>query len=276
MCIPDCMKTANITMLHKKKSKLDLNNWRGIFVTGVLRTILMKMLHERTYTKVAQSMTDSQIGAQKRKSVRNHLFVLNAIMSDVLGSKKKVPIDLNIMDYKQIFDSEEGPICLNALYDAGVKDDIFALICEANKSATFAIKTPNGITDKTNINNKFMQGDVLSPLVSSNMVDQHIGKRALETGNIYMFKNKVIIPPLAMVDDTIGISECGVKTLSMNTFLNTRTNLMNLQFGSEKCVKMHVGRIHDNKICCDITVDTWREEVTKDKNGTKILIDKYI
>ena len=83
MCIPDCMKTANITMLHKKKSKLDLNNWRGIFVTGVLRTILMKMLHERTYTKVAQSMTNSQIGALKRKSVRNFLFVLNAIMSDV-------------------------------------------------------------------------------------------------------------------------------------------------------------------------------------------------
>ena len=52
--------------------------------------------------------------------------------------------------------------------------------------------------------------------------------------------------------------------------------LMNLQFGSEKCVKMHVERIHDNKICCDITVDTWREEVTEDKNGTKILIDKYI
>ena len=70
-------------------------------------------------------------------------------------------------------------ISLNALYDAGVKDNIIALVCEANKSATFAIKTPNGITDKTNIDNKIMQGDVLSALVSSNMVDQHIGKRAL-------------------------------------------------------------------------------------------------
>ena len=78
-----------------------------------------------------------------------------------------------------------------------------------------------------------MQGDVLSPLVSSNMVDQHIGKKALETGQVYYYKNKVMIPPLAMVDDTLGISECGIKTKSMNQFLNTRTNLMNLQFGSE-------------------------------------------
>ena len=226
--VPECMQTANITMLHKKKNKLDLNIWRGIFVTSVIRTILMKMLHDRAYDIVAQNMTDSQIGAQKKKSVRNHMFVLNAIMSDVLSSKKKAPIGLNFMDYKQMFDSEEAPI-----YKAGVKDDIFALICETNKSATFAIKTPNGTTHKTSIYNKIMQGDVLSPLVSSNMVDQHIGKKALETGQVYYYKNKVMIPPLAMVDDTLGISECGIKTKSMNQFLNTRTNLMKLQFGSE-------------------------------------------
>ena len=81
------------------------------------------------------------------------------------------------MDYKQMFDSEEAPICLNALCEAGVKYDIFALICETNKSATFAVKTPSGITHKTSIYNKIMQGNALSPLVSSNMVDQHIGKK---------------------------------------------------------------------------------------------------
>ena len=76
-----------------------------------------------------------------------------------------------------MFDSEESPICLNALYDDGVKDDLFALICETNKSATFVIKTPNGLAQKTSIYNKIMQGDVLSPLVSSNMVDQYIGEK---------------------------------------------------------------------------------------------------
>ena len=91
-----------------------------------------------------------------------------------------------------------------------------------------------------------MQGDVLSPLVSSNMVDQH--KKALETGNMCLYKNKVIIPFLGMVDNTIRISKCGVKTVSMNAFFNNRTNLMNLQFGSEKCVRMHIGKIHESSI----------------------------
>ena len=41
--IPESLRMANVTILHKKGCKLDLGNWRGIFVSSVLRTILMKM-----------------------------------------------------------------------------------------------------------------------------------------------------------------------------------------------------------------------------------------
>ena len=90
--IPDCLKVANITILHKKKCKLDLNNWRGIFVSSVLRTILMKLVHDWTYETVNVNMTDGQIGARKQKSVRNHLFVLNSVISDVMSSIKKIQL----------------------------------------------------------------------------------------------------------------------------------------------------------------------------------------
>ena len=113
ICIPDALKRANITILHKRKCKLDLNNWRGVFVSSVLRNILMKLIHERTYPKIDKSMTDSQIGARRNKSVRNHIFVLNAIMSDVLKNNQPA-IDLHIMDFKQMFDAEELEIVLDA------------------------------------------------------------------------------------------------------------------------------------------------------------------
>ena len=95
-----------------------------------------------------------------------------------------------------------------------------------------------------------MQGDILSPLVSSNMVDKYVGKVVLETGIIYMFKDKVKIPPLAMQDDTLGISEGGVQTTVMNVFLITKTSLMNLQYvlnylwthGKKKWLKMDMER----------------------------------
>ena len=86
-----------------------------------------------------------------------------------------------------------------------------------------------------------MQGDVLGPLMSSNMVDKNIWKVAMETGQFYRYKNQVPIPPLAMIDETIEISVCCVQTVKMSKFLNKRTNLINLQFGCQKCDKMHIG-----------------------------------
>ena len=108
-----------------------------------------------------------------------------------------------------------------------------------------------------------MQGDVLGPLVSSNMVDKHIGKVAIESGNVYMYKDKVPVPPLAMVDDTLGVSVCGYRTNKMNTFLNTRTSIMGLQFGCDKCEKLHVGKKQNEDICQTITIDSWEEEAFK-------------
>ena len=66
---------------------------------------------------------------------------------------------------------------------------MFAPIFEANKDIKFSVKTPNGITKTENITYKVLQGDVLSPLISSNMVDKHIGKQALNQKNVYIFKN---------------------------------------------------------------------------------------
>ena len=102
--------------------------------------------------------------------MRNHQFILNSILSDVVSSVKKEPINLNVMDFKQMFDSEKQSTCLNALYEAEIQDDMLALIYEANKTTFFAVKTPNGITEKTTVTNKILQGDVLAPLLSSNMV----------------------------------------------------------------------------------------------------------
>ena len=108
-----------------------------------------------------------------------------------------------------------------------------------------------------------MQGDVLAPLMSSNMVDVNICKMAKVTGNIYLYMGKVVIPPLAMQGDTLGISTCGEKSIRMNEFLNLQTSRMQLQYGNQKCVKMHIEKKHKLENCPDISVDLWKEEVKK-------------
>ena len=67
--------------------------------------------------------------------------------------------------------------------------------------------------------------------------------------------------PLTMQDDTLGISVCGVRSKQMNQFLTTRTAIMKLQFGQEKCEKMHIGKTYNSDICPEMSVDSWKEKL---------------
>ena len=51
---------------------------------------------------------------------------------------------------------------MNDLYEAGVDDDIFALIYESNRENYVAVKTPNGISRRETFKDIVMQGDVHS------------------------------------------------------------------------------------------------------------------
>ena len=43
-----------------------------------------------------------------------------------------------------------------------------------------------------------------------------------------------------------------------------------LQFGTSKCVKLHVGKSHDDTLCRDLFVDGWKSDVITDVNSGKV------
>ena len=55
-------------------------NERGVFSLSVLRTILDKMIYFDEYENIDAAMTDSNVGARKKRNIRDNLFVLYAIM----------------------------------------------------------------------------------------------------------------------------------------------------------------------------------------------------
>ena len=150
-------------------------------------------------------MSDSNIGARKKKNIRNHIYVVNSVIHDVLSSKNKEPIDIMVLDYKQMFDSECLYECLNDVYEAGVDDDYFPLLFEANKETFVAVQTPGGLTRREMIPEIVMQGDVMAPLISSLQVDT-MGKECLmKKKHLFMYKDMVPIPPLGLVDDHLHL-----------------------------------------------------------------------
>ena len=87
--VPHFMNVTTVTTIPKPGSKYLLTNERGIFKVSILRTILLRLLYNRNYSMVNANMSDSNIGARKGKSCRNHIWVLNGINHEHHTSKKK-------------------------------------------------------------------------------------------------------------------------------------------------------------------------------------------
>ena len=146
---------------------------------------------------------------------------------------------------------------LNDLYEAGVQDDKLALIYLANEENHVAVKTPHGLTERKPIQRVVMQGGVFGPIKCSVQVDT-IGKECIENEkHLYKYKDSVGIPPLGMVDDLIAVAECGTESLLLNSFINAKTNVKKLQFGIDKCHKIHIGANHQK--CPELFIDKWEE-----------------
>ena len=125
-------------------------------------------------------------------------------------------------------------------------------------------KHVNGITRREVFSEIVMQGDILGPLISSLQVGT-FGKECLEQDkHLYYFKNKVPIPPLGLVDDLFTISTCGVKTTMMNNYINSKTAMKRLQFGTSKCIKLHVGKSCNKTLCKDLFVGGWKVDAVTD------------
>ena len=98
------------------------------------------------------NMSCSNIGGRKLRNIRDHIFVINGIMNDVMNNKEAEEIDIEIYDVAKCFDKLEYFNTANDFYKAGVQDDKFIVVANSNKECNVA--TPWGTkTEITTLSN---------------------------------------------------------------------------------------------------------------------------
>ena len=140
---------------------------------------------------------------------------------------------------------------------------------EGSKNTNVAVNTAVGQTDRVPISDTVQQGGVFGPIMCSNTIDK-VGQKCYNRGeNLFLYKDRVNILPLAMCDDLLGISTCGQESLALNTYINAQIELKKLKFhtpdknGKTKYHKLHVGA--KNKLCPSLKVHgTDMKEVDSD------------
>ena len=191
--IPDYMTFSNITSIHKNKgSRLSLENDRGIFIQTVLKKILDKLIYADTIEYIDKSMSDSNIGARKQRNIRDHLFVLYAVINSVIKGGEEC-IDVQVYDIQKAFDSLWLDESFNDIYDAlpqNKRDDKLSLLYNTNKRNLVAVNTPAGLSTRIDMPSIIQQGGVWGSILCSNTIDTIGRKCDVQGKHLYMYKKK--------------------------------------------------------------------------------------
>ena len=62
-----------VSTIPKSGSKFELKNERGFFQLSIIRSILLRLIHNRKYETINARMSESNIGARKRKGCQNYI-----------------------------------------------------------------------------------------------------------------------------------------------------------------------------------------------------------
>ena len=150
---------------------------------------------------------------------------------------------------------------MNDLWDklpAQARDDRLGLLYQSTRTNMVAVNTAVGQTERVNIPEIAQQGGTWGPMMCSNSIDA-VGKYAIEQKQLYTYKKLVNILPLAMVDDLLSVTKCGMDSIEMNISINSLIELKKLTFHTpeenkkSKCHMMHIG--NSSKVCPDMKVN---------------------
>ena len=73
------------------------------------------------------------------------------------------------------------------------------------------------------------------------------------------------IPPLAMIDDVLAVTKCGIDSIEVNSLINMKVEANKLRLSDEKCILIHV-----SKSCepCDNNLKVHEKIMKKKHMGT--------
>ena len=227
-----------------------MNSDRGIFILTAMKKVLDKLIYLDNYNKTDEKMSDSNIGARKKRNIKDHLFIVHGIINSVVKGEEEC-IDIQIYDIEKAFDALWLEDCLNDIFDNlpdENRNDKISLLYESNRTNMVAVNTVFGLTKRINMPSIVQQGGTWGPILCSNSTDK-IGQKCQERNkHHYLYKNTAKILPLGFIDDLSGISKCGIESIELNTFLTTQIELKKLKLhtldkhGKSKCVKLHIGK----------------------------------
>lgn len=164
--VPESWSEVSLFMLHKKGNRSDPYNYRGIALVKVVTKLFTQILSNRITTWISSSgvLPEEQAGFRSGRGTSDNIFTLFASVHMNLRRKGSKVYALFI-DFRRAFDSIPQALLWNKLYKAGISAKMIRILKGLYDCATVHIRSPFGDSDKYDVSEGVLQGEILSPLL---------------------------------------------------------------------------------------------------------------
>ena len=161
--VPHQWNSIKIKVLHKKGSKKDLANKRGIFLANILYKTFERTIIGRNSNIIEDMLSISQCGGRRGVSTADNIMAVSAQVerNKILNRNTY----LFFADAVKCFDKLWLKNCLLNMNNKGFPPYDTALLHYLNHQATISVNTPFGDTDDFTVHNVVKQGTISGPLI---------------------------------------------------------------------------------------------------------------
>jgi exonuclease III len=162
--IPTAWSEGYIMPLHKKGSKLDTDNYRGITITSCLGRVFSSIMNHRLTNFIEKNkiIPDNQAGFRKDRRTADNLFILKTLINKyVVNSKQK--LYMCFIDFRKAFDSVWRDGLLLKLLRHGIGGNFYRTLKNMYSTTQVSVKLNDQLSEFFDSNIGVKQGDNLSP-----------------------------------------------------------------------------------------------------------------
>ena len=215
---PEAWANMIIKSIYKgKKSKKEMNNRRGLFLTSVICKLFERTKLDKDRDIIESKMSKFQNGGVQGKSPIDNKMILNATIdyNNFINSETYV----FFADAHKCFDKLDLKTCLIDLYEMLGPQEA-KLMYELNKKARIIVKTPVGETNPVEVHEIVKQGTLYGPILCD-----------INTDKVNMIGSKIIstIGPNIACEASIYVDDIEQAGSHINTIEGTARNCGNME-----------------------------------------------
>ena len=236
---PTDWRKAVIIPIHKRGSRQECDNTRGISLLGLPGKVFSRVILNRMTEKVNGILRENQCGFRKGRGCSDQIFFLRQLIEKKVEFNEETVICF--IDFAQAYDSIWRKAAWKITRKYGIHRKLIRMIENIYSTVSTCIRLEGEETEWFEIKTGFRQGCILSPILF-NIVLDYIMRRLEKNHGLGATSKPTNTEDAEYADDTTLIAESLIRIMELVEALTTESEKVGLKINTKKTKIMPISK----------------------------------